>query len=258
MRAALAGRAGAAGWARGAGRAGAAGRPPRPGRLLEQGGRAVRVDDLHGGEHLGDVLVGPGRRRRISRGTGVELVGRVAVALPARGQADQDRVVAASPWRLSRGYVPFQGERDVREQPGEPAQGLAVRGIRHQGHRDHQPDDQRVRHDPPPLPPPEPAFPQRRVRDGLDHAVAEVALQFAQRPAPPASRRVPAAGNSAGRLATAKSGTRECTRDSWYEARIRHPTPTRSPSSCRTPKNHPHIRQNTFGMADRSAAVVMA
>jgi hypothetical protein len=33
---------------------------------------------------------------------------------------------------LLRGNVPFPGERDVREQPGQPCQRLAVRGIRHQ------------------------------------------------------------------------------------------------------------------------------
>jgi len=37
-----------------------------------------------------------------------------------------------------------QGERDVREQPGQLRQGLAVRGAGHQGHREHQPDDQRI------------------------------------------------------------------------------------------------------------------
>ena len=81
---------------------------------------------------------------------------------------------------LLRGHVPFQGERDVREQPGQLAQGLAVRRVRHQGHREHQPDDQRIGHDPPPLPPLQPALLQRRVRYRLDHPVAEVPLQLAQ------------------------------------------------------------------------------
>ena len=81
---------------------------------------------------------------------------------------------------LLRGYVPFQGERDVREQPGQPGQRLAVRPVGHQRHREHQPDDQRVRHDPPPQPLPQPALLQRRGHDLLDHPVAEMALQLAQ------------------------------------------------------------------------------
>ena len=38
------------------------------------------------------------------------------------------------------------------EQPGQPGQCLAVRRVRHQRHRDHQPDHQRIGHDPPSLP----------------------------------------------------------------------------------------------------------
>ena len=39
-----------------------------------------------------------------------------------------------------------------REQPCNARKGLAVRRGRHQGHCEHQPDHQRVRNDPPPLP----------------------------------------------------------------------------------------------------------
>ena len=76
--------------------------------------------------------------------------------------------------------MPFQDEGDVREQPRQPGQRLAIGGVRHQRHHDHQPDDQRIGHDPPPLPRPQPAFHQRRVHDGLDHAVTEMTLQLAQ------------------------------------------------------------------------------
>ena len=75
--------------------------------------------------------------------------------------------ISASSWRRRRA-------------PGQAGQGLAARPVRHQGHRDHQPDDQRVRHDPPPLPRQQPALLQRRPDDRLDHAVSEVALQLAQ------------------------------------------------------------------------------
>ena len=81
---------------------------------------------------------------------------------------------------FSVGTCHSSGERDIREQPGQPGQRLAVRRVRHQGHRDHQPDDQRIRHDPPPLPLPQPALLQRRRRDLLDHPVTEVPLQLAQ------------------------------------------------------------------------------
>jgi hypothetical protein len=97
--------------------------------------------------------------------------------------------------------MPAQGERDVRQQPGQAGQRLAARPVRHQGHRDHQPDDQRIRHDPPSLPLLQAALLQRRVHDRLDQSVPEMPLQLAQpdqvrqprirqdRPVPPGHRR---------------------------------------------------------------------
>jgi hypothetical protein len=91
---------------------------------------------------LGDRLV----RRGIV--ADIFIVGGAAMALAydaARVTRDVDALFKP------HGIV-HEDERDVREQPGEPAQRLAVRRVRHQSHRDHQPDDQRIRHDPPPLP----------------------------------------------------------------------------------------------------------
>ncbi len=65
--------------------------------------------------------------------------------------------------------MPLQGERDVRQQSRQAGQRLAIRPVRHQGHRDHQPDDQRIGHDPPPLPLPQQPLRDRGVRDRLDH-----------------------------------------------------------------------------------------
>ena len=40
--------------------------------------------------------------------------------------------------------MPCQGERDAREQPGKPGQRLTIGRVRCQGHREHQPDHQRI------------------------------------------------------------------------------------------------------------------
>ncbi len=48
------------------------------------------------------------------------------------------------------------------------------------GHREHQPDHQRIRHDPPPLPLLQPALLQRLRHRLLDHAVTEMTFQLAQ------------------------------------------------------------------------------
>ena len=63
---------------------------------------------------------------------------------------------------------------------GQPRERLAVRRARHQRHRDHQPDDQRIRHDPAPLPRCQPPFGDRRVHGRLDRPVAQMPLQLAQ------------------------------------------------------------------------------
>ena len=148
---------------------------PGPGRA-EHGPVRRRVREVHqhpvGGEHRH-----PGQQHRRRLAVPDERPGRLPEQVLHHVRWHQDPPVRDD---FLRGHMPFQGERDVREQPRQAGQRLAIRPVRHQDHREHQTDDQRIRHQPAPLPRPQPPRRDRLVHDGLDHAVAEVAFQLAQ------------------------------------------------------------------------------
>ena len=69
-------------------------------------------------------------------------------------------------------------QRRARSAASSPARRLTVRGVRHQRHRHGQPDYQRVRHDPLPLPGRHPPVRDRLARQLLDRPLAQVPLQL--------------------------------------------------------------------------------
>jgi hypothetical protein len=125
----------------------------------------VRRADGHPGQH---------HRRRLV--IGGERPGRLPEQVLHQGRRDRQPVCDHLPCR----DMPFQGEGDVREQPRQPGQRLAMRRLRHQPRREHQPDDQRVGHDPPPLPRLQPALLHSRGDGRLDRPVAEIAVQLTE------------------------------------------------------------------------------
>jgi hypothetical protein len=65
------------------------------------------------------------------------------------------------------------GQKLTPAERGALVRQIAARAARAQGHRDHQPDHQRIRHDPLPLRGPQPPLRDRLAHRRLDHPVAE-------------------------------------------------------------------------------------
>lgn len=76
---------------------------------------------------------------------------------------------------LAGGHLPALPPRHLRQQPGQAGHRLAVAGIGHQRHRQHQAGRQRKRHDPPALMRPGPAAGGNQA---LDHPLAQALLQY--------------------------------------------------------------------------------
>ena len=74
--------------------------------------------------------------------------------------------------------MPLPVKRHARQQPGQLPQRRAIRRLRHQRHRDGQPDRQLQRHDPPPPRRAHPPGGDARRDQALDHSLAQVPLQF--------------------------------------------------------------------------------
>jgi len=148
---------------------------PGPGRA-EVSPVLLRVGQVH--QHpVGSVRGHPGHHDR----------GRLVVADQGTGGVPEDllhdlRRDQRPPLSdaLSRGDVPVQGERDIREEPGQDPRRLGIGGAGQQGHRDDQPDHHRVGQQPAAFPQREPPVPQSFGDDLLDHAVAEARFQGAE------------------------------------------------------------------------------
>ena len=140
-------------------------------RQVPRGGRQVDLETVHRAQRP------PGDHHRPGRAIGYQGPGD-----PPEQLLHRPGPQPAPPCgdRLMRGDLPPPGPRQPGQQPGQGPDHLRVVSIRQQGHRDHDPHDERQRHQPPPLARRHQPGGGRLIAQFLDHPVAQHGFQHPQ------------------------------------------------------------------------------